>query len=523
MKLNIYQRIGRVLAVCGLLIASSNSAWGSEFVRVSELLPIDDLDVFVGDEPDAFFNPGSWVRDVAFDDGTMVGRVGDNSGFTDGAFRYTPDAGMNFLSEPDASSLHGGFSEWPIDEFTRNSLGSIGYVSDDGAVLAAQGEIGFDVLGVAGTINGMARHRHGTAFRWTEQSGYERLAPDDGFQSTWVNDMSSDGDVIVGISSTYDPNVFESDLPNWLKPTQSVPFRWSVENGFQELSLPEGFRLSPRGTGAVAVSGDGTHLFGWMRGESDETYGFRWNAAEGVTVIAAAYVPSDVSMTGEVSVGAMRDDNGFWLPARWTVDDEQALLSPLPQTVLYGEATSVSADGQLIFGYTQDELDPRYNEYGATAFIWDELNKFQGLHDVLSHQHGLADALESWSLETVYKVSDDSRQLFGVGVSPDRKRSLWIVQLDRPIDWILGDADLDGDVDFQDFLTFSSSFGMPGEWEQGDFDLNGQIDFSDFLLLSNNFGFDPRASPVEAVPEPSGICLLILAGLMSLRFRSPSR
>ena len=54
-----------------------------------------------------------------------------------------------------------------------------------------------------------------------------------------------------------------------------------------------------------------------------------------------------------------------------------------------------------------------------------------------------------------------------------------------------GDADLDGDVDFADFLSLAGNFGSDaGSWSQGDFDCDGEVSFSDFLLLAGNFGID---------------------------------
>lgn len=53
-----------------------------------------------------------------------------------------------------------------------------------------------------------------------------------------------------------------------------------------------------------------------------------------------------------------------------------------------------------------------------------------------------------------------------------------------------GDADLNGKVEFADFLTLSANFGHEGGWAQGDFDGSGEIGSADFLLLSANFGFD---------------------------------
>lgn len=52
-----------------------------------------------------------------------------------------------------------------------------------------------------------------------------------------------------------------------------------------------------------------------------------------------------------------------------------------------------------------------------------------------------------------------------------------------------GDTDLDGDVDFQDFLLFSAGFGsFERSWAAGDFDGSGETDFADFLTMAANFG-----------------------------------
>ncbi len=53
---------------------------------------------------------------------------------------------------------------------------------------------------------------------------------------------------------------------------------------------------------------------------------------------------------------------------------------------------------------------------------------------------------------------------------------------------IMGDADGDGNVGFEDFLALSVNFGKrDAVWEEGDFDQNGTVSFEDFLLLSVNF------------------------------------
>jgi hypothetical protein len=51
-----------------------------------------------------------------------------------------------------------------------------------------------------------------------------------------------------------------------------------------------------------------------------------------------------------------------------------------------------------------------------------------------------------------------------------------------------GDADLDGQVQFRDFLWLARNFNSESGWGGGDFDGSGFVDFKDFLLLASNFG-----------------------------------
>ncbi|MFW6154252.1 MAG: CARDB domain-containing protein [Planctomycetota bacterium] len=67
-----------------------------------------------------------------------------------------------------------------------------------------------------------------------------------------------------------------------------------------------------------------------------------------------------------------------------------------------------------------------------------------------------------------------------------------------------GDADLDGDVDLDDFVILKTHFGDTGAgWGDGDFDGNGTVDLDDFVILKRNFG--------TAAPAPAGERLDVLA------------
>lgn len=72
-----------------------------------------------------------------------------------------------------------------------------------------------------------------------------------------------------------------------------------------------------------------------------------------------------------------------------------------------------------------------------------------------------------------------------------------------------GDADLNGNVDFTDFVELSSNFGKSGGWAQGDFDGDGDVAFPDFVLLSSNFGDMSQAPASQSVPEPTAAVLTL--------------
>lgn len=100
---------------------------------------------------------------------------------------------------------------------------------------------------------------------------------------------------------------------------------------------------------------------------------------------------------------------------------------------------------------------------------------------------------------------------------------------------VLGDADLDGDADFNDFLALQTSFGNAGSFANGDFNYDGQVNFNDFLVLQSNFGQSVGGTDVaftsaqvaamtafaqaNAVPEPAALAVLGLGAAVGLKRR----
>jgi autotransporter-associated beta strand protein len=106
---------------------------------------------------------------------------------------------------------------------------------------------------------------------------------------------------------------------------------------------------------------------------------------------------------------------------------------------------------------------------------------------------------------------------------------------------LLGDANLDGTVNSEDFSPFSHNLGQSGQmWDDGDFNYDGTVNSEDFAPFSANLGQSAAmaAGPADivaagngitlnsvSVPEPSVLALLTLSGggLLKRRSRRPRR
>lgn len=121
----------------------------------------------------------------------------------------------------------------------------------------------------------------------------------------------------------------------------------------------------------------------------------------------------------------------------------------------------------------------------------------------------LADAIRNATMDLKYDVNGD-------GSVTEADHLFWVETLKGTYP---GDANLNLEVEFSDFLALSRNFDMEGGWAQGNFDLDTEVLFGDFLDLSRNFGKGEAVA--AAVPEPHGISLLMMAmaGLLIVRRR----
>ena len=89
----------------------------------------------------------------------------------------------------------------------------------------------------------------------------------------------------------------------------------------------------------------------------------------------------------------------------------------------------------------------------------------------------------------------------------------------------LGDANLDGEFNSSDFVTvfaageYEDDTAGNSTWSEGDWNGDGEFSSADFVVAFASGGYEKGPRPA-AVPEPSALGLISLAGLFIRRFRS---
>jgi autotransporter-associated beta strand protein len=99
---------------------------------------------------------------------------------------------------------------------------------------------------------------------------------------------------------------------------------------------------------------------------------------------------------------------------------------------------------------------------------------------------------------------------------------------------LLGDANLDGTVNSEDFTPFSHNLGQSGMWDEGDFNYDGTVNSEDFTAFSHNLGQSAVLADMAGVwnaangidlanvPEPMSAGIIVMAGLGVLQRRRRS-
>lgn len=99
-------------------------------------------------------------------------------------------------------------------------------------------------------------------------------------------------------------------------------------------------------------------------------------------------------------------------------------------------------------------------------------------------------------------------------------RTNWVVNL---MNTYFGDSNLDGEFNSSDFVVvfsageYEDNIDGNSSWAEGDWNGDGDFDSTDFVVAFSNGGYEigPRGG-VAAVPEPSGIMLCVIGGLLAM-------
>jgi len=245
--------------------------------------------------------------------------------------------------------------------WTRSGMKGLGDLPGPGSYASralAVSDAGTVVVG----LSQRPQDQHGyNAWRWTQATGMVDIGDLPGGDPHGIaNDVSADGSVVVGASSSF---------------AGSEGFIWKAATGMVGIGdLPGGFF----GSSAEGVSADGTVVVGYGTGPAGGE-AIRWTQAGGMVGLGDlpggpfASAASAVSADGNVIVGSGSTAEVFeaflWTPSLGMVSLKQYLLDHGVTEVadwMLTFATDVSADGQTIVG---NGINPSLENEGWVATV----------------------------------------------------------------------------------------------------------------------------------------------------------
>lgn len=351
-------------------------------------------------------------------------------------------------------------------------------------------------------------------FLWSLAAGEAQQLPHNtfmigGFNATRaaVRDISADGSVIVGASQDeslgLEATTFSVDTFAFLSDTTQTDSR--------------ALAVSPNGKYIVGFSNSPDSIVGpdsptvWKEG----TVQLLEDAA-GPIVGKATSVADNGFVVGFIANGPGDDDDTpfIWREdfengharefAEWLSTDYGATLPGTPR-----EISDVYWNPPLLdLAVTLEGAGPQVVSVSLTQMTVGDFDKDGNvdIHDLDS----LCDQIAVASGDLGFDLNGDNN------VGQDDARDFLTL-----VGSLAGDINLDGDVEFADFLILADHFGEAGSWSHGDLDCDGTVQFPDFLILAENFG--NSAGDMESVPEPASVtcALAALVGCVFVRRRRP--
>ena len=208
-------------------------------------------------------------------------------------------------------------------------------------------------------------------------------------------------------------------------------------------------------------------------------------------------------------------DYAVWVPGAYPGNHPDRAASYIYTYQIFNAATSAATLSTFSLGLLADSQAASPGDdatYGLACGVGPLLSRLVGspltsIHWVIDVAPGEHTTVLLFSAPRAYTFAQAPMANGGLG-------DAHLLPTPLPQSTIGGDANLDGQVDLQDFGILKDSFGGPGGWDHGDFNSDGTIDLQDFGILKDNFG----AGGLASVPEPATL-LLLVAGELAILIR----
>ena len=335
-------------------------------------------------------------------------------------------AGESFSS---LSAVHGEGVHWRRVAPDTWEMTGIGMPSSDALNTPAAGASGDGewIVGRTSYTSPTAPALDTDAYRWSPDSGFERLPVPGGFVLAAALGADKHGHTIVGYGGP-NPNYTSTRALAW----QRQGNYWQVET-IEPAYDSQAARVDPVGKIAVGwgnspAAGPGVReaVF-WTRGP--HSWERHWLGALPSTLFASQAAGIARVKPYHVIVGFSGDFSDVIRPTIWKVKGDALLVMgelALPPGAVNGSANAIAEDGSRIVGNSWDA------DFVFRACVWD-WDPALGTYVVSDLQNRLnaagVTAANDWTLWSASGVSADGAEICGSGTNPLFEDEAWVAEL----------------------------------------------------------------------------------------------
>jgi fibronectin-binding autotransporter adhesin len=480
--------------------------------------------------------PGTWIVAGGGDNNTGEQAYYGNTTVRDGTFELEyDDTGTNNVTLPAAAITAGA----PYYASGANG-GSLGYNAPSNAVqLGDSGTLPTDNIAFLTLMNpgapGPRQVLHNISVNNDNPSGSTTIGVGDNGVGNYSGNISlSESVVLTGgtgglanfsgnVTGTGAITVNGTGTVN-LSGTNSYNGMTNVNSGGTLViaatgALPSGSAIANNGgvtisATTVATSVSGTGVTTVSNGVTFTTNGFTQGGLvdNGLAQVYGNGTTGPISGTGTLTIGNGSIANTLHLA-------QNIIPSSIGSLSILGNSALDIANNKVIIDYTTG------NDPISTIQQWIKNGFMNGDNpgagpEIISRDIATADAASGLSYGIGYADGADGV----VAGLPSGEIEIMFT--------LVGDANLDGTVNAEDYTPFSHNIGSSGmSWDDGDFNYDGTVNSEDYTPFSHNIGqsasLASQAGALEAangisvanVPEPASVGMVIMAGLGILRRR----